>query len=160
MVIGENNIVQAKGHLAWKWNGTRFQRTGLNQRTAGQTVDGILVPRQLTAQNENEEETEMLNTGNLTTVTLKGTGCAVLAGTFPVSGSEVIIPNREAEEWGKSLSVRTIPSPSTGQFLQHAWVNGRPRGYEILPLFAGNTASIIGQTTLESEQQEIATFEK
>jgi hypothetical protein len=160
--IGNNNIVQLKGHLAWKWDGTRAQRVAVNQKAAGQTVDGIITPYQPYRQKANEEEIEKVNAGNFTTITLSGSGCGLLAGTFPVAGGEIIIPNRGLEEFSTSLTNRTIPAPTTneGQFLQHVWFGGVPWGIDLGLTFAGHPASLTGQNTVNFEQQEIAVFEK
>jgi hypothetical protein len=161
-MIGSNNTVQLKGHLAWKWDGTRAQRIAANQKAAGQTIEGVVTPFPLYAQKTNEEEIEKINTGNFTTLTLSGSGCGVLAGTFLVGGGEIIIPNRGLEEWSTSLANRTIPAPTTneGQFLQHAWINGAPRGLGVALAIAGHPASLTGQNTVNFAQQEIAVFEK
>ena|ERR1700730_5134894 len=101
----------------------------------------------------------MTNNGTFTTVALKGAECGILAGTFNWGGSEVGIPNpSHTEEWSKKLAVRTVEAQPT--FLQHYWDQEAYQGALIGVTVANNPASVTGQTKIESEQQEVAIFEK
>ncbi len=151
--VGENNTVQVKGYVSWKWDGTANQLTAANQEAAGQRADFIFSAVE-------PGEKEELKEGTFTTVTLSGSGCGALAGTVNVSGSDIGIPNHEIEEWNKELSVRTLP-PQENLFRQHQW-NGRLQRFwgHTIPLSLGSKpASLTGQTTVNSEQQEVAIFE-
>jgi hypothetical protein len=147
--IGENNTISVMGHLAWKWNGTAEQLKENPQ--LHQKPDGIATPSEIT-----EGATE-LPKGTFTTITLKGAGCGVLAGTFKMEGSAVIEGTPEnLEEWSTSITVR-IPE---GKKKQHFW-NGKVFvGVETGLVSAGNEANITGEAKAKSATQEIAAFEK
>jgi hypothetical protein len=159
VTVGAKNIVVVKGHLMWKWNGEKKQieeQPQLNQKwDIGFTA---IEPQQ---QKPVVEKVKLTNNGTFTTVALKDVAaCATLAGTFNVSGSAVGIPSlSQLEEWSKKLQVRTVES-QTGKFLQHYWDGTAFQGAELGLTFANNPASLIGQTEVEAEQQEISVFEK
>ncbi len=168
-----SNIVQIKGHLAWKWNGTRTQLEELPQKE--QTWD--IVFTQTEPQRQSTTGFPLLDlrsaTGVFAEVHLEGKGCGILAGTNnKVAGAEVGLPSPSAlGEFSKKLSIRTIASATlpaevletkVGKegFLQHIWVG---TGYQPLVLgltLTGNAASLVGQTEMEAAQQEIAVTEK
>jgi hypothetical protein len=147
--IGENNTISVMGHLAWKWNGSAEQLKEAPQ--SHQKPDGIATPSEIA-----EGATE-LPKGTFTTITLKGAGCGVLAGTFKMEGSAVIEGTPEnLEEWSTSITVR-IPE---GKRKQHFW-NGKVFvGVETGLISAGNEANITGEAKAKSATQEIAAFEK
>jgi hypothetical protein len=172
-----SNIVQLKGHLAWKWNGTLAQLEEQPQKEQNWDI----VFTQTEPQRQSETGFPLVDlrkaAGTFAEINLKGAGCKVLAGVQKVGGAEVGIPSPAGlGEFSKKLGVRTIASgtlPSKilentveGEgFLQHIWV-GLPTGKkEFQPLilgltFAGKGASLIGQTETEAAQQEIAVTEK
>jgi len=172
-----SDIVQLKGHLAWKWDGSKQQLEEQPQKQ--QKWD--IVFTQTEPQRQSEKEFPLLDLrkgpGVFAELNLKGAGCKVLAGVQDIGGSEVGVPHpSQLEEWSKTLTVQTIhsgtlPAEVLGSkvegegFLQHIWV-GLPNGTkEFQPLilgltFAGKAANLIGQTEMEAAQQEIAVFEK
>lgn len=151
VVVGDDDIIELKAHLMWKWDGTEEQLEEPSQEE--QTPDLVVSDVEPTQQSED------LDQGTLVSVTLSGTGCGILTGKFGVVGSDVAIPNRKLNEWSRSLSLRTL-EPQEDEFLQHFWDGEAFKGIEIEPLFANNPAGIVGQTMVESVQQEIAIFEK
>jgi hypothetical protein len=164
VIIGTNNTVIVKGHLDWKWNGTAAQL--LVEPQIKEQIPELVFTSVEPVQKENSD---FRNNGVFTTITLKGTGCGVLAGTFNVEGSEVGFPNRKIEEFNKELSVRTTAGETiksevlkaAGEgFLQHDWNGSAFQGIVAGLKFGGNPANLIGQTETESAQQEIAIFEK
>ncbi len=161
VTVGEKNIVVVKGHLMWKWDGTKTQLEKAVQQPE-QTPDLVFTAVEPQQQKPFVEKVNMTNNGTFTTVSLKGTECGVLAGTFNVNGSEVGIPNpARTEEWSRKLAVRTVEGqPGVGTFLQHYWDQEAYQGALVGLTFASNSASLIGQTEVESEQQEVAVFEK
>jgi hypothetical protein len=82
--IGENNEVVSFGHVGWKWNGTTKQLEEPPKKE--QKLDLVVTAKELS-----EEATE-LPKETFTTITLKGAGCGVLTGKFPVNGSLVVEP--------------------------------------------------------------------
>jgi hypothetical protein len=166
VVVGEKNIAQVKAHLAWKWNGTSAQLALLPQITE-QTPDLIFTNVEPQEQKPSGVS-DYRKVGVFTTITLKGSGCGVIAGTFNVEGSEVGIPNRKIEEFATKLAVRTVPSQTSinkeagegAGFLQHVWEGSAYQGLIIGLVFGKNPASLIGQSEVEPAQQEIAVFEK
>jgi hypothetical protein len=165
VVLNKNNIVQLKGHLAWKWNGTTKQLEEQPVAT-GQTPDVIYTPVEPTEQTP-FTTLDYRKGGALASVTFKGTGCGAFAGlTISLEGSQVGIPNRSLEEWGRTLAVRTIPSGSLPKevgekegFMQHFWAGERFQGLIAGLTFSSSPANLIGQTEAESAKQEIAIFE-
>jgi hypothetical protein len=150
VVVGEKNIVVVKGHLMWKWNGEKKQLEEPTQEA--QKPDLAFTPAEIA------EGATTLPTGVFTTITLKGSGCGVLAGTFKVEGSDVGLPSpSNVKEWSTKLSVRTIPGEN---LLQHFWNGKEFIGAKVGLIFGGNTSSLIGQTKTTANQQEIAVFEK
>jgi hypothetical protein len=82
--IGENNEVVAFGHYGWKWNGTTKQLEEPPKKE--QKLDLVVTAKELS-----EEATE-LPKEVFTIITLKGAGCGILAGKFPIEGSFVMEP--------------------------------------------------------------------
>jgi hypothetical protein len=167
VLIGTNNTVVAKGHLMWKWNGTKKQLETLPQVTE-QTPDLVFTNVEPEEQKPAVVE-DYRKIGTFTTITLKGAGCGVLAGTFSIEGSESGIANQgKVEEFRKTLTGRTLPSESSinkeagegSGFLQHFWNGEAYQGIIIGLKFGGNPANLIGQTEVEAAQQEVAVFEK
>ena len=158
VTVGTKNIVVVKGHLMWKWNGTSTQLNQVVQQPE-QTPDIVFTAVEPMQQKPFVEKINMTNNGTFTTVALKGGECGVLTGMFNVSGSEVGLPNpSHTEEWSKKLAVRTVEAQPT--FLQHYWDQEAYQGALVGLTFANNPASLIGQTEVEAEQQEVAVFEK
>ena len=168
VTIGASNIVQLKGHLMWKWNG---EKTQLEEKTpsANQTPDLVFTAVEPQQQEPLMEKVNYTKIGVFTSVTFKGTGCGILAGTFSIGGSEVGISNHLLGEWSKKLAVRTTASqgvkiegekeltPNT--FYQHFLGGEKFQGTEIGLTVAAHPASLVGQTEMEAQQQEIAIFE-
>jgi hypothetical protein len=157
--VGKENKVPLKGHLMWKWNGTKTQLE--EQPQANQTPDiGFTV---VEPGNQSVEEVNFIKDGTFTTITFSGTGCGVLAGTFSVSGSDVAIPNRKLNEFAKTLSVRTLTNPQSSElnevYLQHYWNGEKFEGIKLGLIFGTEAASLVGQTENESSE-EVAVFEK
>ena len=173
-----SDIVQLKGHLAWKWDGTKEQLEEEPQKV--QKWDIIFT--QIEPQRQSEKEFPLFDlrtgVGVFAEIDLVGNGCpGLLKGPQRVGGSEVGIPSLpELGEFSKTLGVRTIPSGTLPKevvgnkveglgFLQQVWV-GLPTGKkESQPLilgltFAGQQANLVGQTETTAAQQEIAVFEK
>jgi hypothetical protein len=162
VTVGEKNIVVVKGHLMWKWDGTKTQLEKAVQQPE-QTPDLVFSAVEPSQQKPFVEKLKFTNNGTFTTVALKNAAeCGVIAGTFPVSGSEVGIPSpARTEEWSRKLAVRTVESQSTTEpFLQHFWDQEAYQGAIVGLTFGSNPASLIGQTEVEAAQQEIAVFEK
>jgi hypothetical protein len=169
-----SNIVQLKGHLAWKWDGSKQQLEEQPQRQ--QKWDIIFTPYEPQRQEPGFPLIDTRKQGTFAEINLVGAECGVLAGKQKVAGTEVGIPfPSQLEEFSKELTVRTIasgqlPKEVLGEkiekegFLQHVWV-GTPTGNkEFQPLilgltFAGNPANLIGQTEIKTEQQEIGVRE-
>lgn len=155
VTVGEKNIVVVKGHLMWKWNGEKKQLEEKPQLE--QQPDIVFTQVEPVQQKPFVEKVKFLN-GIFTTIGFKGK-CGPLTA-FPITGSEVGIPfPHQLEEWSKKLAVRTMP-PQNGIFFQHYWDGTGFQGAEIGLSFNNRAASLIGQTEVESAQQEIATFEK
>jgi hypothetical protein len=163
-----SNIVQVKGHLAWKWNGTEKQ---LNEQPQNEQKPDIVFTAVEPQEQTGRPLTDLRQSGTFAEFKFVGTECSLLNATFPkVSGAEVGIPNpSQLEEWSRTLEVRTIgsgqlPAEVLGKkvegmgFLQHIWVGA---GYQ--PLITGLTfeklpANLVGQTKTTAAQQEIAVF--
>ena len=170
--IGQQNqfsdIVQLKGHLAWKWDGTKQQ---LEEQPQRQQKWDIVFTQTEPQEQPGRPLAELRKQPGTVFAEINLTGkCGVLAGVQKVAGSEVGIPSlSQPEEWSKTLTVRTIPSGQLpaevlgnkvggSGFLQHIWVGS---GYQPLVLgltFGGNPASLVGQTEVETAQQEISVF--
>jgi hypothetical protein len=165
VTVGTNNIVVAKGHLMWKWNGTKEQLLAENQTTAGQTWDIGFTSVEPQVQEPFVEEVDLTKSGIFTTVRLSGAGCAALAGTFTVAGSEVAVPNLGLGTFSRNLSTRTLAAPQVEPskgFLQHYQTGNAThpnQGAKLGLVFGEKVASLIGQTNTTSEQQEIAVKE-
>ncbi len=150
VTVGQKNIVQAKGHLMWKWNGTETQLNEVKQEA--QVPDLVFTPTEVVS-----GATELPKAGAFTTIGFNSK-CGALVGTFNVGGTEVGLPSpSHVAEWSRKLSVRTLEGK---ELLQHFWNGAKFVGAKVGLELGGNPASLIGQTQTESEQQEIAIFEK
>jgi hypothetical protein len=163
VTLGTADIVQVKGFLAWKWNGEKKQLEEKPQ-TAGQTVDMVVAPTEPAVQTPEPEILKLDGpvSGGFTTITLKGSGCGVLAGTLPVGGSEVGIPEKTTlgeAGFSKELNIRTIPPQNEKSFFQHFWNGGASLGVLVGLNFSGNPASLVGQCNLKAAQQEVSVIE-
>jgi hypothetical protein len=146
--MGENNELKVFIHLAWKWNGTTKQLEEPSQ--GNQKPTGVGVP------NEIASGSERLPEGSFTTITLSGTGCGVLSGSFKINGSISAFPKpANVEEWSKKVAV-VFP----GWKQMHFWNGKTFIGVETGLTFAGNPASYNGQSEVSTAAQEIAVFEK
>ena len=161
VTVGEKNIFVVKGHLMWKWNGTKAQLEKATQQPE-QTPDLVFSTVEPTQQKPFIEKVNMTNGGVFTTISFKGAECGIIAGSFNMSGSEVAIPNPgHTEEWSKKLGMRTVKGqPEIGTFLQHYWDQEAFQGALVGLTFGGNSGSLVGQTEVEEAQQEVAIFEK
>jgi hypothetical protein len=160
ITIGARNIIVAKGYLTWKWNGTKTQLE--ESPIKEQTVDGIFSTIEPSQQKPFVEKIDLTKAGTFTTISQIGSGCGVLSGTFPVEGSYAAIPNRKVEEFSRKVSIRVLEPPeATHVFLQHYFDGEEMQGAEVGLKFGGNPAAyFLGQTEIESAQQEVAVFEK
>jgi hypothetical protein len=148
VTVGESNIVRLKGHLMWKWNGTQKQLE--EGAPTAQNPDMVLSATEI------ESGAKEIPKGEITKVVLKGSGCAILAGSYKVEGSQTgLLSPSSTEVWSSTLSVRTLES---SEFLQHFWNGNAFAGVKTGMLFAGNAASLIGQMTMKASQ-EVAIFE-
>jgi hypothetical protein len=146
--IGTNNEVHAEGHLAWKWNGEAKQLE--EQPQVNQKPDVIFTPAPIT------EGSEKLPEGSFTTITLSGSGCGVLAGSFKINENFAATTKpSNLEEWSTTL-ITTFP----GWAKQQYWNGKKSVGVEPALKIAGNAASLIGSVTTNADVQEIAVFEK
>jgi hypothetical protein len=146
--VGTNNEVTALGHLAWKWNGTTSQLEEQPQKE--QKPDIIFTATEIT-----EGATE-LPKGTFTTITLKGTNCGVLAGTFNVTGNAgALIKPTQLETWGTQLNISTPGWP-----LQHFWNGKEFIGSEPKLALGANKATLEGELEAHMDAQEVAIFEK
>ena len=147
--VGENNEYKAEGHLMWKWNGEKGQLSELPVKE--QTHDMVLTSTPI------EAGATELPKASLTTISLKGSGCGVLVGTFKVGGSIAAVTTPAGlEEWSPQLTVKT-PGPTK----QHFWngketIGAEPR-LEFDNVLAHVEGTAEGKTT---SGQEIAVFEK
>jgi hypothetical protein len=112
-----------------------------------------------------KEEVDFTKDGTFTPITLSGSGCGVLAGTFNINGSYVTIPNRKLEEFSRTLNLRTLSNPRAGGevnevYLQYYWNGSAFEGIKLGLVVASEPMSIVGQTGNESTADEIAVFEK
>jgi hypothetical protein len=149
--IGENNSAHAFMHLSWKWNGQTKQLGESPQRKV-QKPDGIVVGTEITS------GATAIPKGEFTKITLSGSGCGVIAGSFPVEGSATAIRFAPAnlEEWTRVIKL----TYGEGKLHQHFWNGKESIGGETGLLFAGNPADLSGEGTLETPKQEVAAFEK
>jgi hypothetical protein len=146
--LGENNELKAEGHLAWKWNGEKKQLE--EQPQALQKPSAIATPAPI------EAGATKLPEGSFTTVSLKGSACGVLAGTFKASGSASALPKpANLEEWSTTL---TIAFPGWKQL--HFWNGKEFIGSSVGLTVGGNPATITGSAVSKAAVQEIAAFEK
>jgi hypothetical protein len=150
VTVGQKNVVQAKGHLMWKWDGTAAQLKEESQ--AAQVPDLAFTPIEIP-----EGATELPKGGAFTTITFNSK-CGALVGTFNVGGTEAGLPSpSHIGEWSRKLAVSTVEGK---ELLQHFY-NGKVFiGAKLGLELGGNPASLIGQTQTESAQQEVAVFEK
>jgi hypothetical protein len=148
VTIGANNEVTALGHLAWKYQGNKKELE--EQPQENQKPDLIFTAVEIA-----EGETE-LPKGTFTVLTLKGTGCGVLAGKYNITGNTgALIEPTQLKTWGTQLKVRT-----PGWEEQHFW-----NGKEFIPaklglIFGEAGASLEGEFEAHMDEQEVAIFEK
>ncbi len=152
VTVGIGNTVKTIGHLAWKWNGQKKQLEEQPQ-SKQQKVELLFTPKEIA------EGEKALPTGTFAEFTFKGgtTKCSPLVTPSKVEGSTVGFPTpTNLEEWSKTLAVRT----PEGKEKQHFWNGSEFIGVETGLKFAGNEASLIGETKVNADLQEIAVFEK
>jgi hypothetical protein len=146
--VGENNEIKTEGHMAWKWNGEKKQ---LEESQKEQKPSGVVTPGPIVA------GATKLPEGSFASVSLKGSSCGVLAGTFKVNGSaSALAKPANLEEWSTTL---TIAFPGWEDL--HFWNGKEFVGVSSVGLtFGGNPASIKGSAESKAAVQEIAAFEK
>ncbi len=148
VTVGAKNIVQAKGHLMWKYvaGGNELNEQG----AAGQKVEMVFTPKEI------QQGATGLPGGVFTTITLAGSGC-ILAGTNNVEGSQIGFGSPSGlGEFSTNLAVRTTEGQEE---LVHFW-NGEKNVEGKAGLkFANNEAGLIGQSELKANQQEVAVKE-
>jgi hypothetical protein len=148
--VGKNNEVNVEGHLVWKWDGTEKQL--LENPQANQKVDGIAVP--LTTKIEGVKE---IPKETFTTITLSGSGCGVLAGTFNVSNTEAV---EFAPDTLGVFETQLTASSHFGTFKQHFYNQKEQIGTTTGLLFGGQPANLSQEDKVEPEKGEVAVFEK
>ncbi|HEV3070474.1 MAG TPA: hypothetical protein VGY76_03500 [Solirubrobacteraceae bacterium] len=149
--VGQNNIFNVQFHLAWKWNGTEAQL--LEQPQANQVVDGILYPLEVQPGEIPKE------TAEFTSVTLSGSGCGVLAGTFKAVGYiATALEKTTLGEFNTSIGFKV----ENGSLLQqHIWAGSSFLGLTTVLKFANNNATYNGAAKVgDTSQQEVAVTEK
>jgi hypothetical protein len=157
VLLGERNIVQAKGFLVWKWNGEKKQLEPAEQVNQTPSIDFSGV--EPTNQEPEINPVELTKLGTFTTIKFSS-GCGVLAGSFNINGNETGLGNRRFNEFSKILAVRTMASEKD-TFFQHFWnpVRSQYLGLIVGLTFGGEPAALIGQSELESEQAEVEAVE-
>jgi hypothetical protein len=169
VTVGTNNTVVVKGHLAWKWNGEKAQLEEQPQKA--QTPDLIFTAVEPQEQEPKVEVVDLRKVGVFTTLGFKpltkACGPFATLNKVEVQGSEVGIPNLPINEFSKKLAVRTMPGGTIPKalgegegFLQHIWNGNRFLGLLVGLRFGGFPANLIGQTEVETAQQEITIREK
>jgi hypothetical protein len=149
VTVGAKNIVQVKGHLMWKYvaGGSELNEQG----AAGQKVEMVFTPKEIA------QGATALPGGVFTTITLAGSGCNVLAGTFNVEGREIGFGSPSGlGEFSTNLAVRTTVGQEE---LVHFWNGEKNVEGKAGLTFAGNEASLIGQSELKANQQEVSVKE-
>ncbi len=145
----KNNEVKSEGHLAWKYRGVSSELT--ENPVTVQKPDIIFTPAPIKA-----GETK-LPEGTFTEITFSpASKCGVLAGTFPIKGSQSATTKPEnLEEWS-----RTLITAYPGWKEQHFW-NGS-LSVEATPklIFDGNVSTLTGSAEAKSAKEEISVFEK
>ncbi len=163
-----SNILQIKGHLAWKWDGSKQQLEEQPQRQQKWDIVFTAVEPQ---EQPGRPLIDLRKSGVFAEFRFAGAECSLLNGLSPkIAGAEVGIPNpSQPETWSKKLEIQTIasgqlPTEVLGEtvkgegFLQHIWVGGGSQPLITGLTFEGNTANLIGQTRATAKQQEIAVF--
>lgn len=149
VTFGTENKFQIKAHFGWKWNGEKKQLE--EQPQLNQKPDIIHTPRDIPV------GAHELPNGVFVTVTLKGVGCALLAGTYPVGGSaSANLTPGNLQEWSSSQTI-TIAS---GEGMQHFWNGTEFVGVSTGLTFANNPLGLTSQQVVKDGQQEMAIFEK
>jgi hypothetical protein len=138
--IGENNIVQLKGHLVWKYAGVAKELA--EEGAAGQKPEIVLTPKEIS------HGATDLPGGTLTNIHFATTGCGLFPTVAPVEGNQVALLSPPGlEEWSTSLSARTKGGKEE---LVHFW-NGEKNVEGKAGLkFDNNEASLIGQIQLNA----------
>lgn len=146
--VSKNNEVKAEGHLAWKYQEVPAE---LTEKPAATQKPGIIfTPKQIKAGDTKLPE------GTFTEITLSGSACGVLAGTFPVKGNlSTVTKPGNLEEWS-----RTLVTEFPGWTQQHFWNGLTQIGVTPALSFGGNPSTLEGSVTSKSAVQEIAVFEK
>jgi hypothetical protein len=146
VLVGTNDIVPVKGHLMWKWNGEAAQLEKQVQQPE-QTPDIAITGGEIA------QGATGFPAGTITTVTL-GKGCTGFAGTYPITGSEVVLPSLlNVGEFVKKISIRTMEGE---QQSQHFWNGAKNVGATGGLLFEGREANLLSQDEVEALQQEVA----
>ncbi len=147
--IGENNIVQVKGHLMWKFKkgGTELTEQG----AAGQTPELVVTPKEI------QQGATSLPGGVFTTLHFAATGCGIFPTLANIEGSQLGFgfPS-ELGVFSQELAVRTTEGQEQ---LVHFWNGEKNVEGKVGLKFGLNEASLIGQTLNKTNQQEIAVKE-
>jgi hypothetical protein len=134
--MGSKNEIKTEGHLAWKWNGEKSQ---LEESSPKVQKPGIIFTSAPIAEGQTK-----LSEGRFTEVILSGSGCGVLAGTFPVTGSlSMTIKPANVGEWTTGLG-----SAAPGSKQVHFW-----NAKEFVGAEAGLSA--LGSPTIISEEDKV-----
>jgi hypothetical protein len=148
--VGKNNEVNVEGHLVWKWNGTAEQLAEKPQLK--QKIDGLAIP--VTTKIEGVKE---IPKEEYTPITLSGSGCGVLAGTFKVSNTEAVeFAPAVLEEFRTQLTASSHP----GEFKQHFYNQKEQIGITTGLMLGGQPANLSQEDKVEPESEEVAIFEK
>jgi hypothetical protein len=143
VTIGEKNESKMVGHLVWKWNGE------VNQLTEGSPT--AQAPALALTASELGSEAVELPKGTLTTLTLKGSGCGIFAGTFPVVGNLLgFVSPWTIGAWSTSHSLNTTEA---GESLQHFWNGNEFIGASTGMTLAGGSAVIVGQVPFHTTEE-------
>jgi hypothetical protein len=150
--VGQNNILEIQFHTMWKWDGTASQLEKVKQE--GQVFDGLLYHFEIQEGQEKPSEA-----AEFTSVTLSGTSCGVLAGTYKTTGFiATAFEKTTLGEFNKSIGLKV----ENGSGLQqHYWDGTRFRGITTVLKFGPNTSTYNGASKVaDVSNQEIALFEK
>lgn len=150
VTIGQQNRVFFQWQWVWTWDGSAGQLT-VKPQFPTQHIDGFIVFREILVGAEEVPKLEF------TKVSLTGSGCGVLAGSYPVKGNVgVEAEPSNIEEWRTSLKLK-IPK---GVAKQHIWNGTKYIGFETGLEFAGNPAEYKGEAEVTNHAQENSVFEK
>ncbi len=147
--VGENNIVQVKGHLMWKYKKGGSELT--EQGAAGQKPEIVFTPKEIA------QGATALPGGVFTEIHFSTSGCGLFPPVAPVEGSQIGYGSPSGlGEWSTNLAVRTTGGTEE---LVHFWNGEKNVEGKVGLKFDKNESSLIGQTEVKANQQEIAVKE-